>query len=112
MVSTSLQIVNWGVVSRRKMAPLRPWQVRCLVFHQGLELTAGNAKREAGSGRRAVPLGGSVFGGEVLLAPAEAFEGGVEFLFARRDDRLIGERDQVLLAFDAGIEGGADAPDA
>ncbi len=44
------------------------------------------------------------------MMPAEAFGGGVELLFGRRNHRLVGEGDEIQLAFDAGVEGGADAP--
>lgn len=54
----------------------------------------------------------SVFGVEVILAPAEALDGRVELFFARRDDGLVGEGGQVLLAFDAGVESRANPPDA
>jgi len=51
-------------------------------------------------------------GGKVLFAPAEAGSGGVEFFFARGNHGLAGEGDKVALAFDAGVQAGADAPDA
>ena len=45
----------------------------------------------------------SVFNVEMLLAPEKAFDRRIELFFARGNDRLIGQGDQVLLAFDAGV---------
>ena len=48
----------------------------------------------------------------MLFAPAEVFDGGVEFFFAGRNDGLMREGDEVFLAFDPGIQALADAPNA
>lgn len=48
----------------------------------------------------------------MFLAPAQAFLCRIEFLFGRRNDALPIECDEGLLAFNARVQGRADAPDA
>ena len=55
---------------------------------------------------------GSVFGGEVVLAPAEAFRGGEELGFGGLEHRTTGEADEIAPAVLAFIEVRTDSPNA